>query len=54
MILFNRRFIVQSSRVGDIEKAALYQGLSRRETLWWAITSVISDELYPHRVFMAK
>ena len=42
------------TRVRDIEKVDLYQGLPRRETLWWAISSVIADELYPHRVFMAK
>ena len=42
------------TRVRDIEKVDLYQGLPRREALWWAISSVTNDELYPHRVFMAK
>ena len=32
----------------------LYKGLPRREALWWAISSVITGEHYPHRVFMAK
>lgn len=42
------------ARIRDIEKVDLYQGLPRREALWWAISSVITDEHYPHRVFMAK
>ena len=42
------------TRVLDIVKVDLYQGLPRREALWWAISSVTNDELYPHRIFMAK
>jgi hypothetical protein len=42
------------TRVRDIEMVDLYQGLPRREALWWAISSVTEDEHYPHRVFMAK
>ena len=42
------------TRVRDIEKVDLYQGLPRREALWWAVSSVTNDEHYPHRVFMAK